>query len=219
MDIKRAFTYIREDKEWIVNIVLGGFIVLLPVAGFIGLLGYMLEIAANVAQGNPRPLPTWKDFSRLARKGLDALIIALVYYGPLILLVCIIMGISAFNQGGAGLAFVLSLLLLVGGLCLSVLVYAGWIRYIQTGDQRAALRPGELLAIVRSSPQPFGMLLAVALLCILGASLGLLPFAIALPFTIFYAHVVFGHALGQVAAQVPLTGGSEAAPGMDAPAG
>ena len=82
MDIGSAFTYMFDDQDWLKKIAIGGgitlgAIILLPIlvglALFLPLSGYMLETLKNVRDGRPTPLPEWANFGDLFSKGLMVL--------------------------------------------------------------------------------------------------------------------------------------------------
>ena len=57
MDIGGAFSYVFEDEDWIVKILLGAAILLIPIFGQLALVGYGIAILRNVKAGKPQPLP------------------------------------------------------------------------------------------------------------------------------------------------------------------
>ena len=61
MDIGKAFSYVFEDEQWISKVLIGGLLIWIPIVNF-AVFGYMIKVAQNVAQGNPRPLPEWGEF-------------------------------------------------------------------------------------------------------------------------------------------------------------
>ena len=86
MDMRRAFSYVFDDDEWLTVILLGGLILFVPILGQIVLIGFLCETARNVATGNSRPLPKWNHLGETFRLGLSGLLIQLVYALPIILL-------------------------------------------------------------------------------------------------------------------------------------
>src|SRR6266545_1875945 len=89
MDIGKAFSFVFEDEEWVSKVLLGGLIALIPLIGQITVVGYSLKVAQNVAQGNPRPLPTWSEFGDHLMRGLYEFVIRLVYALPIIVVAAI----------------------------------------------------------------------------------------------------------------------------------
>jgi hypothetical protein len=69
MDLGRAFGFFFEDENWLNKVLIGGLLQIIPIVGQLALLGYLFEVARNVAQGNPRPLPDWSDLGTKLVKG------------------------------------------------------------------------------------------------------------------------------------------------------
>lgn len=225
VDIGRAFGFVTEDEEWVTKVLIGGVLLLsnmiIPIVGTLALYGYMITMARNVAQGNPRPLPRWEDFGTLLMRGLYWFLIMLIYMIPVfvvyigMILAVSVAGVALEGQGEdavamviMGLLFCMLILILVCALFLSLMIYAATVRYIQTDELSAALKFGEVLALVRSSPRPWLMVLLISILAGLASSVGILACGIGVFFTSFYAYLVIGHALGQIAAQMGGIGSS-----------
>lgn len=102
MDIGKSFTYVFEDANWIMKLVIGGLVSLVPIVNFAA-LGYMVTTLKNVADGQAQPLPEWSNFGDHFMKGLYVFVGALVYVAPIILLYCCMVAVTAV-VGGAGSA-------------------------------------------------------------------------------------------------------------------
>lgn len=220
MDIGRAFGFVFEDEEWITKILLGGLISLIPIIGNIMVLGYMLDTARNVARGMEKPLPAWNDFGGILTRGFYALIIALVYQIPLIILVCIVQFLPIVLAGVAGdsgaaiggiLVLCLSLLMIVVGIAFALMIYAAFAIYIQTDSLGEAFNFGRAWSLVQNNLGAWGMLILLAIIAGLVGSLGLIACGIGVLFTLVYAYAVIGHGLGQTIRQLGM-GGSPAGP-------
>lgn len=212
MDLGRAFGFVTEDESWLNKILIGGLLLLIPLVGQLAVLGYMFEVARNVAQGNPRPLPDWSNFGDKLTKGFYGLVIGIVYSLPLIglsILWVIAMAVVAAAAGesdaAAGVLGLLMLcfyvLLFALILVIQVVVLAAYVRYIQTESLGAALRFGEVIGMVRATPSTWVVLFLVYLLTSLVGSLGSIACGIGVLFTYVYGQAVFGHVLGQTLAQ------------------
>jgi hypothetical protein len=84
MDFTRAFSFMFEDKNWIVKIVLGAIFNLLSMVlvGIPFVLGYLLELAKNASEGREIPLPEWDKLGEKFTHGLIFLIIVIIYSVP-----------------------------------------------------------------------------------------------------------------------------------------
>jgi hypothetical protein len=213
MDIGKSFGYVFEDQEWITKVLLGGVILLIPIIGQIVVIGYMLKVAQNIAQGNPRPLPAWdwNDFGDHLTRGLYGFVVELVYFVPYIVIVvlfsCVGTLMSAGSRSGAAntvgtlfacLLVPVYLIAVFGCLCMA---YAGLARLVATNNLSEALKFRDVFASVRSNPRPWLMMVLVSVLAGLVGGLGLIACGIGVLFTAFYAYLIMGHALGQTVAQ------------------
>jgi len=216
MDLGRAFGYVTEDERWLTKLLIGGAVYILGAflifIGPIIALGYMIETARNIVRGNPRPLPEWDDWGTKLSVGFKAVVVALVYYIPLILFACVVGGIvgaiigSSGNSNDAGAAASGLLLCVQGlswllGLITIPFMLAGLTRYVQTGDIATSLRFGEVFAMVRSKPSTWLILMLIQILCQIVGQLGAILCGIGLFLSIPYAQAVFAHVLAQVVAQ------------------
>ncbi|NJK79657.1 MAG: DUF4013 domain-containing protein [Chloroflexaceae bacterium] len=222
IDIGRAFAFITEDDSWITKIVIGGLIQIIPFVGILALLGYTVELARNVVERKPQPLPDWSDFGGKFIKGLIYFVISLVYVIPLLVLVfayIIILAIVGVALGGgsedaaAGIIALGSLclypLVFVLGIVTQMFIYAALVRYIQTDRLGDALQFGSVIAQVRGDLRTWGFLLLVGILCGLVGSLGSIACGIGVLFTLVFGQAALGHVLGQVAAQMSTAGGHD----------
>lgn len=230
MDIGQAFKFVFDDEKWLSKVLLGGLIAIVPILNF-AVLGYMLKVAENVARGQSTPLPEWNNLGEHFMRGLYGIAIMVVYFLPYILVAvlfsCItgLLGGAASNGSDAGGAAVglLSLVLipvyLIVAFACALLAYAGLARYVVTNNLSDALKFGEVVAMVRSKPGPWLMLLLVAILAGFVGSLGAIACGIGALFTGFYGNLALGHALGQTVVQQGMLGSSTyaAPPSYDPP--
>jgi hypothetical protein len=213
MDIGKAFGYVFEDQEWITKVLIGGAILLIPVIGQFVVIGYMLRVAQNIAQGNPRPLPAWdwNDFGDHLTRGLYGFVVELVYFVPYIVIVvlfsCVgtLMSAGSRNSGVGAVGSLFACLLipvyLIAVFACLCMAYAGLARLVATNNLSEALKFREVFASVRSNARPWLMMALVSILAGLVASLGLIACGVGILFTAFYAYMIMGHALGQIVAQ------------------
>lgn len=119
MNFSRAFTYIFDDRDWLVKLLVTAVVMVLaalltlPLVGlalWAILLGYQADIVRNVRMGAPRPLPPWQNFGRLLSNGLNVLGGVIVYNIPNALLFgCIAAMSPALSQSFTGSAVSLGL--------------------------------------------------------------------------------------------------------------
>ena len=222
MDIGSAFTYMFEDENWIKKILIGGIISLVPIVNFAA-MGYVVEVIRNVRDGRPTPLPEWDQFGQMWMSGLWLFLIFLVYSIPIIILACIsgiataamgtaLEGASADAVGGTMgiVSTCLSCLMGLWGLVIGVLSPAIVIRFAETGQFNSAFQFGEVFSLVKVNVGSYVIALILLWVAIYIISpLGLIACVVGIIFTTFYAYLIAGNLLGQLAAQV--RGGAAAA--------
>jgi len=220
MDIGKSFSFVFEDEKWISKVLLGGLFMIIPIVNFAA-IGYMLKVAQNVAQGNPRPLPEWAEFGDHFMRGLYGIVIQIVYQLPTLILYglffCVLLAAggaagSERSSDGAGAIGVLSLCLLPLVFILALVgAFLGYVasgRYVATNTLSEALKFSDVVANARSNLGAWLMLILVAILAGFVGGLGAIACGVGVLFTSFYAQCVIGHALGQTISQVGMAGGA-----------
>jgi len=224
MDIGKAFSFVFEDETWVSKVLLGGVLFFIPIVNF-AVLGYMLKVAQNVAQGNPRPLPEWGEFGDHFMRGLHWFVIQVVYQLPTIILYvlffCVIAaagGAAGSQRGGDGagpigaLGFCLLPLIFILALAGAFLAYVAAGRYVVTNRLSEAFKFSEVIASARANLGTWLILLLVVILAGFVGSLGVIACGVGVLFTSFYAQCVIGHSLGQTVAQLGMLGGATEPP-------
>ena len=156
MDFGRAFTFVSEDKDWIIKIVIGAVLPFVPFL-ILPVLGYQVAIVRNVIHDEEYPLPAWENFGKLFLDGLKLAVGIAVYALPIILLViCASVAIAVAASSGdefaggivaATVAF--SCFVIIWSLVITFLVPAMTIRFAETGELGAILQVGRIFAITR----------------------------------------------------------------------
>lgn len=216
MDFGKAFTFPFEDQEWIKKLGIAGGIalvslvltvVLIGLAGFILLGGWMVELTRRVINRDPNPLPDWDDFGGYFSKGLQVFVVGLVYALPSILLsACVQLLPLAVQDGSADDTMVMAVStvsICVG--CLSFLysIFLGLVlpaaigRLAATGQIAPAFRFGEVIGMVRSNIGAYVMVLIGGFLASIISGLGIIACGIGIAFTMAYAMAINGHLYGQ----------------------
>ena len=215
MDIGSAFTYMFEDESWIKKILIGGIVSLVPIVNFAA-MGYVVEVIRNVRDGRPTPLPEWDQFGQMWMSGLWLFLIFLVYSIPIIILACIsgiataalgtaLEGASADAVGGTMgiISTCLSCLMGLWGLVVGVLSPAILIRFAETGQFSSALQFGEIVNVAKANVGSYLIVLILSGVAVyIIGPLGTIACIVGMIFTIFYAYLIAGNLLGQLAAQV-----------------
>ncbi len=217
MDIGKSFTYVFEDPNWIMKVVIGGIVGLIPIVNFAA-YGYMLTAMKNVADGQPTPLPEWSNFGAHFMKGLYAFVGILVYFLPVIVLACC-MGIlttvatgaigasssGSGNDAGGTLAGIISIVSLclncviaLYSLVAGVTLYAPLTRFAMSNNQLSVFWDirGNLDLIMKNIGN-YVIALLIAIVAGFVASFGLILCIIGYFFTLFWSLLVAANVFGQ----------------------
>lgn len=223
MDIGYAVSYIFEDRKWVQKLLplLGvGLLSLIPIFGLLAMavaLGFMTQLARNVREGLPRPLPEWKDISQKFKIGADVMLAMLAYNLPTILMgLCstwLINGIGGGFLGPAVSFFALCCttpMLLLYTMFIWPIVATGFTEYIQTGQANSFYRPSHLWDVIQAhSSLVIRWTLFAFIVNIVIMLLFLIPF-LGWALIMIFAYPVHGHLLGQFAHQMGVTTQMEA---------
>jgi len=168
VDFGKAFTFFRQDPDWISKFAIGALIVLvsilllgIPVAL---LVGYQLAQTRLVMEGETERLPAWDNVGKLFMDGLNLTLALLVYSSPALLLFCIgfaatllpALGSGSDEVAGAlagvsiGIWVLLSCLLLIVSLAVAFVTPALNVQYVRHGTLGSLFRFGEVLSLTRA---------------------------------------------------------------------
>lgn len=214
MEYGQAFTYIRQDPDWLRKWGLAGLISIVPVLGPILIAGYGVEVTRRVIRAEGKPLPPWSDLANFAIQGLIAVVIGLAYMLPLILLiVCANLLPLGLNLAGAeanrDVASALTTLSSAVALCCSCVAAAYGLfaaltlpaalgRYAATDRVGAAFQINEIVRLVRIKPGMFLLVALISALATLALSvLGSIACGVGAFFGAAYAALVAAHLQGQ----------------------
>jgi len=184
MEYGQAVSFPRQDRGWIVKLVIASVLSLVPVLGQILVAGYGQEIASRVYRDDVQPLPDWADWGRLFGRGLGWLLVVVIYLLPLGLLGLVLAGVNmgvdlalagdAANEGLRTAGLIASLcanvLVVAYGLWAGLTLIAATGRMAAEGRFGAAFQLGAIWGDVRRQP---GMYLSV--LIVNGVAFALLP--------------------------------------------
>jgi hypothetical protein len=218
MDIGSAFTYVFDDPDWIKKLAIGGGIILagiilLPIlvglALFLPIGGYMLETIKNVRDARPTPLPEWTDFGNLFSKGLMVLVISIAYNLPSIFFSCASAGVNVavtspdVDPDIAGALGAVSVCLtcfqLIFSLLGNALLPAAIIHYAQYDSLGAAFQFGEIFNFIKNNIGDYIIVILLSWVAGLIAIFGIILCFIGVVFTGFWSNLVTAHLYGQLA--------------------
>jgi hypothetical protein len=213
VDIGKSFTFVFEDDQWIVKILIAAAILaigalfswmlLIPLILAWALLGgYAVEIIRKVLRGELDSLPEWDDWGTLLVDGLKVIVIGIVYALPLIILsLCLGVPIGAFSQDAPGasswLSACLSCFALLYAIAISLVYPAAVAFFAAEGDMAAAFRFGEVFAFVRDNIATYLVTFLMSWVASFIGNLGGLVCGLGWLVTMPYAVMVVGHLYGQ----------------------
>lgn len=216
MDIGSAFTYMFDDERWVAKIAIGGGLIfagillspiLIGLALFLPISGYMLEVLKNVRDGQATPLPEWTDWGGLFRKGLTVFLIGLVYNIPALIFSCLSAGINIGMQEAdpdmaatLGIAAAcLSCVQVILSLIANALLPAALIRYAEYDTFGSAFQFGEIWSFISSNIGDYIIVILLTWVAGFIAVLGVVLCIIGVLFTGFWSVLVSANLYGQLA--------------------
>lgn len=184
MNINKAFSYLFEDKQWISKLGIGAVVSMVPILNF-AWSGYLVGILRNVLSNEAEPLPQWDNFEKKFMDGLILFAAGLVYSLPILLVMCLpmgIMGISGaisgngdFQDVGEALAGVGGFLgLCLGGLFfiyaifLSIVYPAILVFFAREGTFASCFKFKDVLGLISKNAGPFFTAWGISLVTALG---------------------------------------------------
>ena len=212
MDIGKAFTFVFDDEDWIVKILIAAAILLVGillgilvipaiVAGAL-LAGYSVEITRRVIQGDPQALPEWDNWGEMLADGIKVIVIGIVYALPVIILsVCLGIPMGILAEDAEGLVSLLSVLLsclnFLWAIVMSLLLPAAIAFYAAAGELSAAFRFGEVFAFVRDNLKTYLITFLMSWVASFVGGLGSIVCGVGVLVTSPYGWMVTGHLYGQ----------------------
>jgi hypothetical protein len=211
MDISRAISYIFEDRKWFMKLfplLILGVISLIPIFGLLAsviALGYMTQLARNVSQGAPRPLPTWNNLQQKFQLGGDVFLALIFYNLPIILIaVCstwLISGVGSSFLGSTVGIFVLCCttpMLIIYMLITWPMLAMGFTEYIRVGKSGRFYRPMHLWDMIQYHGQyVFRWAIFAFLINVLTGLLLVIP-VLGWALILLFVYPIQGHLLGQL---------------------
>ncbi|MCC6963529.1 MAG: DUF4013 domain-containing protein [candidate division Zixibacteria bacterium] len=189
-NLGRSFTYMFEDPEWLQKILVGALFVLasMILIGIPFLLGYVLLVARNTANGQPLPLPAWDNLGEKFTQGLLFFVVIILYAIPLIIVNFILMMIPCIGW----------LAMVALSIAYAMILPYIYVRFARTGNISDAFDFAGMIAFLTQNTVN---LLLVALLTIVFsilASFGILALIIGYFFTAFWAQLGIAYLYGEV---------------------
>lgn len=210
MDIAKTFDFIKEDKDWVVKLLIVGLISLIPVVGQLYAWGWMMEISKRTELGKGGTLPD-VDFGTFLKYGFRYTVLEIIYsILPSIVLFAmmfigsILLGVDNgfLNFIGSIFMLVLFIIMIVVIVALYALSFAGYLRIMDTGTISAGLDFDLILNMVRNNPREFLIVIGMSIVYCMLACLGLIVCCVGILFTMPLASAGLATLLGQLSLTV-----------------
>src|SRR5688572_21010897 len=187
MDVEKSFAFPFEDKEWLSKLGLGALISMIPVLNF-AWSGYLVGIIRNVMNHEPEPLPAWDDLEKKFKDGLILFGAGLIYASPILIALCLPLGISASSSLFVGnrntqdlgriitetssvLFFCLLCVFLLYGLVLSIIYPVILIMFSREGTFASCFKLREAFEMIRKNAGAFFTAWGLSLVASIGVGL------------------------------------------------
>jgi len=218
IDFARCYTFLTEDPEWIVKVLIGGLFALLSsvLVGLPFVLGYVGRTMRRVAAGDERPLPAWDDLGGIFNDGLRLFGVQMVYslgFGAVLAGVGCVLGAGVFGLGAAAgqgrgvedvtavvapLGFVAFYgLVLVVALALAVYLPAALARTAMRASFAEGFNWGANVAFIRANVGNYALSVVAYLVAGFVAQFGIILCFVGLFPAAFWSYLVAAHGLGQ----------------------
>lgn len=187
MNLGKAFSYPFEDKSWTTKLGLAVVITIVPILNF-ATAGYVIEIMRRLLRGDSEPLPDWTDLGRKFMDGLMVFLAGLVYSLPILILLCLPLGLMLIpavlagnantqnmgqmlsTAGGVAMAC-LGCLAVLYGLALSIVFPCAYLKYARQGTFGAFFQLREIFAMIGKDVGAFFTAWGIYLATTIGVSL------------------------------------------------
>lgn len=229
MNYGRAFTYLTDDPQWLQKFGIAALLMVVPILGWIVVLGYVLEVTRHIINGEPDMLPDWSNFGDFIAKGFQAFVIAFVYALPVILISGCFRGVEvALNATNNDQLQALASVFAIVSLCVScfsilydialgLILPAAMGNFAATGQIAAGFRFNEVFGLFRSAPGPYIIVFLLGIVTYIIGLLGVFGCGIGILITFAYASTVNAHLWGQAYKTAKsMSGGLPAAPATPA---
>lgn len=209
MDIVRAIKFPLDDRDWLVKVLIGT--ALSTIIPFFA-VGYQVRVARRLIRDARDPLPPNNEIGQTLVDGLMATLALLIYFLPIILIVCLF-AVPSLAIGDNDIGFFLACVSMAC-VILFALLYAipaggmywmGVIRYAETGDFMEFFRImalwGDMMLYFR---RVMSLWLYSVVLGLIGAFLSpiVLITVIGVPLLGFWYQIATGHLIGQAGLEI-----------------
>ncbi|HEX7556867.1 MAG TPA: DUF4013 domain-containing protein [Leptolinea sp.] len=210
MDFGAPFSFPFQDQAWLKKIAIAGLITLIPIVGWLYLLGWGLEITRQIIHKEPVIIPE-TDFGKFLTRGFKAWVVGIVYAIPSFILqipaqLTNVMAQSASNDNGNGVVFgglavvtiCMSILNVIYSLILVFVLPAAYGNFMAKNEEiGAGFRFGEIFGMLKKAPLAYLLVWVGSIIAGVISGLGLIACIIGIIFTLAYSVLIMSHFYGQ----------------------
>jgi high-affinity nickel permease len=204
MDFGLAFSFPFQDQQWVKKLLITAALCLIPIVGWIAVLGWSLEVTRRVIRQHPEPLPDWSEFGALLTLGFKGFLIGIIFSIPAWVISLPSVVVSALGQDSQDMQSIITIVSICSS-CVSILYSiilafatpAAYGELAATDQLMASINPSRLLQLVRAAPSAWLIAILGTLVGGIVASLGLIACIVGVFFTIAYYAALAGHLYGQ----------------------
>jgi hypothetical protein len=210
MDFSLPFSFPFQDQNWFKKLAIAGLITLIPIVGWLYILGWGLEIARQLIKGEPVTIPE-TDFGKFLMRGLKAWVISLVYSIPSMILqipngLTNIMAQTAASDNGdgtmlSGLAIIsicTGILNVLYSLVMIFVLPAAYALFLSNNEEiGAGFKFGEIFSLLKKAPMAYLLTWIGSLIASVISGLGVIACVIGLIITVPYGILIMSHFYGQ----------------------
>jgi len=203
MDFVQAFTFPFQDQDWIKKLAITGLIALIPIAGWIAVFGWSLEVTRRVIRSEAPVLPDWSNFGGNFSLGIKGTVISLVVSIPLIVLYLPLGALSFFSDqdwwqtASTIVSICTGCLALLYSIVVMFALPAAFGQLAATDSLAEAFKIGRLVSLIRAAPAAHLIVILGLLVSGLVWPLGTIACGIGVLFTLAYSLAADGHLYGQ----------------------
>ena len=198
IDFSRPFTFVFQDPQWPMKIVIGGlfYIAALFIVGIFFIFGYLGRMTRNIIAGNPRPLPEWDDLGEYFTEGFMLSVVVLVYFLPILLITAallipvIFLGSRPDEEAARMMASCAVMAVIPLALFSSLVIPAALVRGMAENRPFAGLEIGKVLGFIRGNLTNYLLAIMIYILSSFLSQFGVVLLCIGAFFTAFWAQVV-----------------------------
>jgi hypothetical protein len=161
MDIAYAFSFPFKDENWIKKLLIFGVITLIPIVGWLVLLGFMADVVRRTLNDDPILMPDL-DFGRQLSTGFRLFVVSLIYSLPAIILMGLayIPPMIAAGMKGDNTEMITAIMSFFMVCCMGIvflyIIFIGFlipialVKSILEGTIGAGLKFGEIFAVLKA---------------------------------------------------------------------